>query len=142
MKRILTVLLLIGLCAVAAAQGLTRSTAPEGARVYFIHPVDGAVVTSPVHVQFGLAGLGVAPAGTDAPNTGHHHLLIDLPELPPADLPLPANEQLRHFGGGQTEAMIDLEPGEHTLQLVMGNHLHVPHDPVVASERITITVQE
>ena len=142
MIRMLTGLLLVVLSATTAAQGLTRSTAPDGARVYFITPVDGAVVTGPVHVQFGLAGMGVAPAGTDAANTGHHHLLIDLPELPPADLPLPANDQVRHFGGGQTEAMIDLEPGEHTLQLIMGNHLHVPHDPVVASERITITVKE
>ncbi|MDX1379714.1 MAG: DUF4399 domain-containing protein [Xanthomonadales bacterium] len=142
MNRILTGIVLLVVSVGALGQGLTRSTAPEGARVYFITPVDGAVVRSPVHVQFGLAGMGVAPAGTDAANTGHHHLLIDLPELPPADVPLPANDQVRHFGGGQTEAMIDLEPGEHTLQLIMGNHLHVPHDPVVASERITITVKE
>jgi hypothetical protein len=86
--------------------------------------------------------MGVAPAGVKADNTGHHHLLIDVDTLPPDDQPLPATDQIRHFGGGQTETMLDLPPGRHTLQLVLGDASHVPHDPPVRSQRITITVTE
>ena len=92
-------------------------------------PADGATVTSPVTVRFGLEEMGVAPAGVDKINTGHHHLLIDVAEMPPLDMPLPTTDQIRHFGGGQTEVQLDLEPGEHTLQLVLGDYLHIPHDP-------------
>ena len=84
--------------------------------------------------------MGVAPAGVQQQNTGHHHLLIDVTEQPPGNLPLPANDNIVHFGGGQTETTIELAPGTHTLQLVLGDHLHIPHDPPVQSERITITV--
>ena len=112
----------------------------DEARVYFISPTDGETVTSPFVVRFGLAGMGVAPAGSDVPNTGHHHLLIDLDELPALDLPLPMNEQVRHFGGGQTETELELPPGEHTLQLLLGNAAHIPHDPPLISEKITIMV--
>jgi hypothetical protein len=108
--------------------------------VYFVSPADGERVTSPVTIRFGLRGMGVAPAGVQSPNTGHHHLLIDIDTLPPDSLPLPATEQVRHFGLGQTEAEIALEPGEHTLQLVLGDALHIPHQPPVRSEKITITV--
>lgn len=110
------------------------------AAVYFISPTDGATLSSPVKVVFGLSGMGVAPAGTDRAGTGHHHLLIDtgLPEL---QKPIPSDANHRHFGGGQTEAMIDLEPGVHTLQLLLGDMKHVPHDPPVVSEVITITVE-
>jgi hypothetical protein len=121
---------------------LPRTPAPEGAAVYFLSPENGAEVTSPFVVRFGLRGMGVAPAGVTAPNTGHHHLLIDVETLPPEGQPLPNNEQFRHFGMGQTEAEISLPPGQHTLQLVLGDALHIPHDPPVVSEKITITVTQ
>lgn len=125
----------------ALAENALTSPSPEGARLYFITPADGAAVTSPVTVKFGLAGMGVAPAGVDKADTGHHHLLIDGPELPPPGQPLPATAQVVHFGGGQTEATIELSPGPHTLQLLLGNHLHIPHAPPVMSEKITVTVE-
>jgi hypothetical protein len=118
-----------------------RTPAPEGAEVYIISPADGDVVSSPVTVRFGLKGMGVAPAGVDKANTGHHHLLIDLSELPASDKPLPADAQHRHFGGGQTETTAELSPGKHTLQMIMGDMNHFPHDPPVISEKITITVE-
>lgn len=133
--------LVLGLtvCAGLLADGI-RSPAPEGASLYFIAPVDGEVVSGPFTVKFGLKGMGVAPAGVDAPNTGHHHLLINLDEAVNPELPLPASEQVRHFGGGQTETELDLPAGTYRLQLMLGNHLHVPHDPPVMSEVITVTV--
>jgi hypothetical protein len=109
--------------------------------LYFISPQDGDVVGQKFDIRFGLSGMGVAPAGIEMANTGHHHLLIDLNTLPPTDLPLPKNEQVRHFGGGQTETTLSLEPGEHTLQLLLGDHSHIPHDPPVVSKKITITVK-
>ena len=129
------------LACVATADEIPRQAAPEGARVYIVSPVDGESVTSPVTVRFGLAGMGVAPAGVERPKTGHHHLVIDAP-TPSPKLPIPADDNHKHFGGGQTETVIELEPGQHTLQLVLGDHLHVPHDPPVVSETITITVVE
>ncbi|HEX7046243.1 MAG TPA: DUF4399 domain-containing protein [Gammaproteobacteria bacterium] len=114
--------------------------AGDAPKLYIVSPADGATVTSPVHVVFGLNGMGVAPAGVNHANTGHHHLVIDAP-LPSAGKPIPATENYRHFGGGQTEAFIELAPGEHTLQLVLGDHMHVPFDPMVVSEQITITVE-
>ena len=129
----------------AAAQG---TTAPEGAGIYFVNITDGATVSTPVTVVFGLSGMGVAPAGTEAENTGHHHLLIDRQPLGEGEggseeleLALPNDDNHRHFGGGQTEVTLDLAPGEHTLQLVLGDYGHVPHDPPVTSDRITITVE-
>jgi len=120
------------------AGGPTAS--PEGASVYIISPADGDTVSSPVRVVFGLRGMGVAPAGTDKANTGHHHLIIDT-DLPAADAPVPADAQHVHFGGGQTEVSVELPPGEHSLQLLLGDMSHVPHDPPVYSEKITITVK-
>lgn len=117
------------------------SVSPAGAEVYFISPSDGETVTSTFVVQFGLKGMGVAPAGADLPNTGHHHLLIDQTDGPSSTLPLPKTEQSLHFGGGQTEASVTLTPGKHTLQLVLGNHLHIPHNPPVVSKVITVVVK-
>lgn len=117
------------------------SSAPDGASAYIISPANGETVTSPVKVRFGLAGMGVAPAGVEQAHTGHHHLLIDVEELPAPDQPIPADDHHRHFGGGQTEVTVDLPPGQHTLQLLLGDHLHVPHNPPVASEVVTITVE-
>lgn len=129
------------LAQVAAAQSLERSAAPTGAQVYFIAPANGAVVSSPLNVKFGLRNMGVAPAGVNMDATGHHHLLVDLDQLPAMDAPLPATEQVVHFGLGQTETTLELAPGVHRLQLLLGNFLHVPHQPAVLSEEITITVR-
>ena len=118
---------------------MPRTPAPEGVSAYIISPANGATVKSPVRVIFGLRGMGVAPAGVVNPKTGHHHLIIDA-ELPDANAPVPADENHKHFGGGQTEVVIELAPGRHTLQLLLGDHLHIPHDPPVASERIEIQV--
>ena len=122
----------------AAAQESTP--APAGARVYFISPANGAEVKGPVKVVFGLAGMGVAPAGTQKEHTGHHHLVIDGAAFDPGK-PLPTTEQVKHFGNGQTEATVELKPGKHTLQLVLGDWKHQPHNPPVMSETITITVK-
>ena len=125
--------------------GLTSASAetpsPAGAKVYFINLKDGQQVTSPFLVQFGLSGMGVAPAGVEKPNTGHHHLLIDATLSGDAlKQPIPMDDTHRHFGNGQIEAMITLPPGKHTLQLVLGDWSHVPHVPPVMSDVITITV--
>jgi hypothetical protein len=122
------------------ATAMTRSPAPPGAAVFFITPMDGATVTSPVPVKFGISGMSVAPAGDATPGTGHHHLLIDAELGDPAQ-PVPNDDQHRHFGKGQTEVSLDLPPGQHTLQLVLGDGNHIPHDPPVKSGRITITVE-
>lgn len=117
-----------------------RTPSPDKAILYIVSPSDGATVSSPVTVVFGLKGMGVAPAGTEKENTGHHHLIIDAP-LPALDDPIPADDNHKHFGGGQTETTIELPPGEHTLQLLLADQNHVPHDPPVTSDRITITVE-
>jgi hypothetical protein len=122
------------------AADLPRTASPAGARVYIISPKNGATVHGPVTVRFGLSGMGVAPAGTVAEDTGHHHLIIDAP-LPPLDQPLPKDDTHLHFGKGQTETVLTLKPGKHTLQLVLGDANHVPHDPPVVSEKITIWVK-
>jgi hypothetical protein len=123
-----------------AAADLPRNPAPAGVELYFITPVDGATVSSPVIVRFGLRGMGVAPAGIAMENTGHHHLLIDAAP-PPFDMPVPADANHVHFGKGQTETQVTLAPGRHTLQLLLADHLHIPHDPPVLSKAITITVR-
>jgi len=125
----------------ASEDGVPRTPSKPGAKVYIISPVDGAELRSPVTVRFGLSSMGVAPAGTVKAGTGHHHLIIDAP-IPPAGVPIPADEKHRHFGGGQTEVTLELSPGKHTLQLMLGDHSHVPHDPPVVSEVVTITVTE
>ncbi len=134
----LTLTLLTG---TAIAQVLPKTKAADGAVVYFQSPKDGETVSSPVLVRFGLKGIGVAPAGVNHPNTGHHHLLIDVDELPDFSGALPATDNIRHFGAGQTETELTLPPGKHTLQLVLGDYLHIPHDKPTFSEKITITVK-
>jgi hypothetical protein len=133
--------LALGVSVAATAQEL-RKKAPEGASLYFISPENGAKVKSPVTARFGLAGMGVAPAGMARGETGHHHVLIDT-DAKTLDMskPLPSSDRVKHFGGGQTEAALDLAPGRHTLQLVLGDENHVPFDPPLMSEKITITVQ-
>jgi hypothetical protein len=134
---------MMGLCGAAIASGPTipESPSPAGASVYFIEPADGAVVATTFTVKFGLKGMGVAPAGTDFPDTGHHHLLIDVTPPPDMTQPLPVTDQIEHFGKGQTETEVTLPPGKHTLQLVFANYLHIPHAPPVLSKPIAITVK-
>lgn len=117
------------------------SDAPANAEVYFVQPSNGATVEGTFKVVFGLRNMDVAPAGVEKAGTGHHHLLIDT-EVP-SDLtkPLPATDTIKHFGGGQTETEITLQPGEHTLQLLLGDYAHVPHSPAIVSEQIRITVE-
>ena len=124
----------------AVAQGETP--APPGAAVYIISPKDGDTVTGPFKVQFGLTGMGVAPAGVEKPNTGHHHLIIDT-TLSPQELkePIASDAHHIHYGGGQTEAMVTLPPGQHTLQLVLGDWTHIPFNPPLMSSVVTVTVK-
>jgi len=123
-------------------QALHRSSSPEDARVYIIAPKDGDVIPSgTVTVKFGLAGMGVAPAGIEFPNSGHHHLLINSIDLPSMDMPIPTDSSHLHFGMGQTETNLDLSPGIYRLQMVLGDFAHIPHDPPVISEPVMITVE-
>lgn len=125
----------------AHASALPPSNADANARVFIAEPADGAVVTSPVTVKFGLENMIVIPAGVAHPNSGHHHLLVDVEKLPDLSQPIPADVHHIHFGKGQKETTVELTPGTHTLQLLMGDHLHRPHNDPVLSEKITITVK-
>jgi hypothetical protein len=129
-------------CGISTALGQTKVNlvpAPPGAEVYFIDLKDGATVPAKLKVYFGLRNMGVAPAGSDLPNSGHHHLLVDT-DLPPLNRPIPNDFNHLHFGAGQTEAEITLKPGEHTLQLLLGDKDHIPHTPPVMSPRIRVKV--
>lgn len=144
MKRLMFVLALTALSGAAltvAAQGLPVTKAPAGASVYIISPRDGATVPQSFTVRFGLKGMGVAPAGVDKAGTGHHHLLVDVTQLPVAGQPIPSDAQHIHFGGGQTQTTLKLAPGTHTLQLELGDAHHVPFDPPLVSKKITVHVK-
>ncbi len=134
---------LLTVCGHGAMAQSAKPYWPADAQVFFVEPKDGATVSSPVKVVMGVKGIGIAPAGTDKPNTGHHHILIDtdLPKGEAADYPLPADDNHKHFGKGQTEAELTLAPGTHTLQLLVGDANHIPHDPALASPKITVTVK-
>ena len=119
---------------------LSEAALANSPKVYFIEPANGAFVQETFKVKFGLENFGVAPAGYDIPNTGHHHLLIDT-SLPNLKSPIPADSKHIHFGKGQTETSITLEKGEHQLTLVMGNFAHIPHDEPIISETITVIVK-
>ena len=116
------------------------SHAPDSASAAILEPANRSKVAQTFTVKFGLSGMGVAPAGVDVENTGHHHLLVDLDELPELDQPLPKSDRILHFGKGQTETQLTLPPGKHTLQLVLGNYLHIPHDNPVISKKIMVNV--
>lgn len=126
---------------IGANLSFAREPSPPGAEVYIVSPKDGAKIKGPVTVVFGLKGMGIAPAGIKFDNTGHHHLIVDADA--PADLsrPLPADEHNLHFGKGQTETTLTLPPGKHTLQLLLADSLHTPHDPAVISKKVTIVVE-
>jgi Domain of unknown function (DUF4399) len=120
---------------------MAATPAPENARVYFIWPSNGTVIHGgKFWVRMGLRNMGVGPKGTNLPNVGHHHLLIDT-ELPPLDQQIPSDRNHLHFGAGETEARIELPPGKHTLQLLLGDHDHTPHDPPIYSKPISIIVR-
>jgi hypothetical protein len=138
LRRSLLIAALVGIPAMA----LSETAAPPGASVYIISPKDGDAVSSPFKVQFGLTGMGVAPAGVEKPKTGHHHLIIDA-TLSAEELkqPIAGDAKHVHFGGGQTEAMVTLPLGQHTLQLVLGDWSHVPFDPPIMSPVVTVTVK-
>ncbi|CTQ56553.1 hypothetical protein LP7551_05113 [Roseibium album] len=142
LRKVTTCALALAVASIACPVMAGETPAPEGAKVYFINLKDGDTVQSPVSIQFGLAGMGVAPAGTEKEHTGHHHVIID-ETLAGDELneSIPADDNHKHFGGGQTETSIELSPGQHTLQLVLGDWSHIPHDPPVMSEQITITVK-
>jgi hypothetical protein len=131
-------MLLSGLFASAAVVSEPSASA-EGAMLYIVSPASGATVSSPVTVVFGLKGMGVAPAGIPMANTGHHHLLINGEKM--LDLTAPLGTEVTHFGAGQTETTLTLAPGAYTLQLILGDHMHIPHNPPLLSEQITITVE-
>jgi hypothetical protein len=133
--------LLVALAIGIPTSAFAETPAPPNASVYIISPKDGDTVTSPFKVQFGLTGMGVAPAGIERPNTGHHHLLIDT-TLSPEELkqPIAMDARHMHFGGGQTETMLTLAPGQHRLQLELGDWSHVPFNPPIMSQIISITV--
>lgn len=141
MRRFFSIALFLTLSANIAFAQIPRTESVEGASVYIIAPQNGEVVSGPVTVKFGLQGMGVAPAGIEYPGSGHHHLLINADELPPMDQPIPADDHHVHFGKGQTETVLDLEPGTYTLQLILGDKNHIPHNPPVMSKKITITVK-
>lgn len=141
MRKPILFLIALLLSALAHAQAPTLTPAPAGAEVYLIAPLDGAKVENPVVVRFGLKGMGVAPAGIQVENTGHHHLFVDT-ELP-TDMTKPigmVDNKIIHFGKGQTETSLTLAPGKHTLQLLLGDYLHVPNATPVVSKQVTITV--
>jgi hypothetical protein len=123
-----------------SSDAIPRTPSPPGAKVWLIEPEEGAVVKNPITVKFGVEGMKVVPAGTDEPDSGHHHLLIDT-KLTDYDAPIPADDQHKHYGKGQTEATIELSPGKHTLQDVFADKNHVPHEPPVQSDVVTITVE-
>lgn len=140
---LLLAIAVLGLLSITSVHAQDEArTRPPRAELYFVSPQANAKVTSPVTVRFGLRGMGVAPAGIDLPNTGHHHLLVDMSALPDLIQPLPATDNVRHFGKGQTETQLELAPGEHTLQLLLGDYVHRPHAAPLLSERITIYVQD
>jgi len=119
---------------------LPRTASADGASVFFITPTDGATVSNSIAIEFGVEGMDVVKAGDNQPHSGHHHLLIDT-GLPDLGLPIPADTQHIHFGDGSTSTEITLEPGEHTLQMLLGDYLHIPHNPPLVSEPITVIVE-
>lgn len=140
MNRVIAAALLASIFSLTAVAETPTTPSAKGAKVFIIEPKDGATVASPVAVTFGIEGMDIAPAGSDTPNSGHHHLIIDA-KLTEFTQPIPADANHVHFGKGQTETSVELKPGQHTLQLVLGDKNHIPHNPPVMSDVITVTVK-
>jgi len=141
LKTVFCMVLLLAFSSLSAAE-TEHSPSAEGATVGFSNLKDGDVVPPVFKVVFSISGMGIAPAGVQIDNTGHHHLLIDIPELPDMNQPLPASDKLIHFGKGQSKTKLNLPEGQHTLQLVLADYRHLPHEPPVISDRITVTVSQ
>ena len=139
--NVILALVLLSLGPGLQAADIERSPSPEGATVGFANLSDGDIVPPAFRVVFSISGMGIAPAGVEIDNTGHHHLLIDVAEMPDLGKPLPATDNIIHFGKGQSETDLNLSEGQHTLQLVLADYRHIPHEPPVVSEKITITVK-
>jgi hypothetical protein len=125
---------------VSEPMAMPRTASPEGAQVFFISPADGDTVSNPIAIEFGIEGMSVVAAGVNEDHSGHHHLLVDT-DIPDVGLPIPADANHIHFGDASTATELTLAPGEHTLRLLLGDHLHIPHDPPVVSDPITIMVE-
>ena len=135
-------IIILFVCAVFLYDAIAhRYSSDEQKRVYFIIPSDGMTTTNPVKIKFGATGINIVPAGVDMPNSGHHHLLINVNKLPNLKLPIPADSNHLHFVNGQSETELNLPEGKHSLQLLIGNHLHIPHSEPIISEKIVITVK-
>ena len=119
---------------------MPRTASPDGARVFFISPANGDTVSNPIAIEFGIEGMSVVAAGVNEDHSGHHHLLVDT-DVPDTGLPIPADANHIHFGDASTATELTLAPGEHTLRLLLGDHLHIPHDPPVVSDPISIMVE-
>lgn len=141
MSRAALASLLLSASMFAGAAEIPRTEAPAGAKVAIVSPADGATVDKTFKVKFAVEGIALAPAGDQTPNTGHHHLLIDVDKLPAENMPIPMDANHLHFGKAQTETEVTLAPGKHTLQLELADKNHVPFKPVVVSEKITVTVK-
>lgn len=136
MKKSYILLLLLSLNACA----INEIHIENDQEVFFISPSNGDVVSNPISVKFGVKGMNIVPAGIDEPMSGHHHLLINIESLPDMNMPIPADKNHLHFGKGQTETVLNLPKGKHTLQLLLGNYLHIPHSTPLISEKIEIIV--
>lgn len=139
-----TITLVAGLCFLTVSITSLAHTPPDHAKVFFENIKDGDVVQSPVMIKFGIEGFGITPAGTKGKirhTAGHHHLLINVDQLPDLDSPIPRDERHLHFDQGETETSLKLPPGAHTLQLLLGDEQHEPQAPALYSKKITITVQ-
>lgn len=134
-------LLMLTIALTTSVMAVERSPSTDNATAYIISPVNGETVSNPVTVIFGLKNMGVAPAGIKKPHTGHHHLLINAGQIPEINQPIPSDDHHQHFGKGQTEVSLTLPLGKNTLQLMLGDHFHIPHNPPVISKKITITVE-
>jgi len=134
-------LLMLTIALTTYVMAVERSPSTDNATAYIISPVNGETVSNPVTVIFGLKNMGVAPAGIKKPHTGHHHLLINAGQIPEINQPIPSDDHHQHFGKGQTEVSLTLPLGKNTLQLMLGDHFHIPHNPPVISKKITITVE-
>ena len=141
MKTFMTRATFAGLLLSASMLATAATPAPKGAEAFIVSPEDGATVPQEFKVKFGVKDISLAPAGDPTKHTGHHHLLIDVDKLPPAGAPIPTDANHMHFGKAQTEATIKLAPGKHTLQLELGDSGHMPFDPPIVSEKITVNVK-